>query len=129
MKVRFKNGTGILMERKENALRSFPFGWHVEAGSRSWSCGAFLTVNDNQQGRTGSKRYECRKDLQGRVLFRIDRGPGILIYRFFKLRNGCRKKMMIRIWTTQRSPQTRPWFRGFAQSKNTDQEDYLHEDD
>jgi hypothetical protein len=80
MKIRFKNGTRIQMERKENALRSFPFGCHVETGSRSWSCRAFLMVNDNQQGRTGSKRYEGQEDLHGSVLFRIDRGPGILIY-------------------------------------------------
>jgi hypothetical protein len=86
-------------------------------------------VNNNQQGRTGSKRYEGREDLQGRVLFQIDRGPGILIYRVFKLGNGCRKKMMIRIWTAQRSPRTHPWFRGFASSEDTDQEDYLHDDD
>jgi hypothetical protein len=49
-------------------------------------------ANDNQQGRTGLKRYEGREDIQGRVLFRIDRGPGILIYRVFKLRNGCMKR-------------------------------------
>jgi hypothetical protein len=54
---------------------------------------------------------------------------GSLIYRVFKLRNGCRKKMMIRIWTAQRSPRIRPWFRGFAPSEDTDQEDYLHDDD
>jgi hypothetical protein len=91
MKVRFKNGTEIQMEQKENALRPFPFGWHAEARSRSWSCGAFLTTNDNQQGRTGSKRYDGREDLRGRVLFQIGRGSGILIYRVFKLGNGCRK--------------------------------------
>jgi hypothetical protein len=129
MKVRFKNGTEIQMEQKENALRPFPFGWHAEARSRSWSCGAFLTTNDNQQGRTGSKRYEGREDLRGRVLFQIGRGPGILIYRVFKLRNGCRKKMMIGIWIAQRSPRTRPWFCRFAPSEDTDQEDYLHDDD
>jgi hypothetical protein len=64
MKVRFKNGTGIQMERKENALRPFLFEWHVEAGLRSWSYGGFLTANDNQQGRTRSKRYEGREDLR-----------------------------------------------------------------
>jgi hypothetical protein len=35
MKVRFKNGTGIQMERKENALRSFPIGWQAKARARS----------------------------------------------------------------------------------------------
>jgi hypothetical protein len=32
---------------------------------------------------------------------------------------------MIRIWTAQRSPRTRPRFRRFAQSEDTDQEDYF----
>jgi hypothetical protein len=56
------------------------------------------------------------------------REPGSLIYRVFKLGNGCRKKM-IRIWIAPRSPRTRPRFRGFAPSEDTDEEDYLHDDD
>jgi hypothetical protein len=52
-----------------------------------------------------------------------------LIYRVFKLGNGCRKKMIIKIWTAQRSPQTCPWFYGLAPSEDTDQEDHLHDDD
>jgi hypothetical protein len=35
--------------------------------------------------------------------------------------------MMIGIWTAQRSPQARPWFRGFAPVEGKDQEDYLHD--
>jgi hypothetical protein len=37
--------------------------------------------------------------------------------------------MMIRIGIAQRFSQTRPWFHGLAPSKDTDQEDYLHDDD
>jgi hypothetical protein len=59
----------------------------------------------------------------------ILREPGSLISRVFKLRNRCRKKMMIKIWAAQRCPQTRPWFRGFASSEDKDQENYLHDDD
>jgi hypothetical protein len=57
------------------------------------------------------------------------REPGSLIYQVFKLKNGCRKKMKVRIWTAHRSPQTRPWFRRFAQSEDTYQEDHFHDYD
>jgi hypothetical protein len=59
----------------------------------------------------------------------IDGGLGSLIYRVFKHGNGCRKKMMIRIWIAQRSPRTHLWFHRFAPSEDKDQEDYLHDDD
>jgi hypothetical protein len=39
------------------------------------------------------------------------------------------EKMMIRIWTAQRSTQTRPWFHGSVPSEDNDQEDYLRGDD
>jgi hypothetical protein len=39
------------------------------------------------------------------------------------------KKMMIKIWTAQRSPRARPWFHEFAPYEVTDQEDHLHDDD
>jgi hypothetical protein len=91
-KIQFRNRTKIIIWRKQFCLRSFLIGWQAKARVRSAGVAAFLTANDNQRGRTGSKRYEGREDLRGRVLFQIDRGPGILIYRVFKLRNGCRKK-------------------------------------
>jgi hypothetical protein len=31
--------------------------------------------------------------------------------------------------SSQGSPQTRPWFRGFTPTEDKDQEDYLHDDD
>jgi hypothetical protein len=39
------------------------------------------------------------------------------------------EKMLIEIGIAQRSSRTRPWFRGFAPFEDTDQEDYLHDDD
>jgi hypothetical protein len=39
------------------------------------------------------------------------------------------EKMIIGIGIAQRSSQTHPWFHGFAPYEDTDQEDYLHDDD
>jgi hypothetical protein len=130
MKVRFKNGTGIQMERKENALRSFPIGWQAKARVRS----AGVAGLPHGSATIGMEGLDRRGMKVGKIFFEEGcsselREPESLIYRVFKLGNGCRKKMMIRIWTTQSSPQTRPWFRRLAQSEDTDQEDYFHDDD
>jgi hypothetical protein len=118
------------MERKENALRSFPIGWQAKARARSagvvglphGSVTIVLEGLDRRGMNVGKIFFEegCSSEL---------REPGSLIYRVFKLGNGCKKKRMIGIWTAQRSPRTRPWFHRFAQSEDMDQEDYFHDDD
>jgi hypothetical protein len=130
MKVRCKNGIGIQMERKENTLRSFPIRWQAKARVRSTgvaglphdSATIIMEGLDRRGMNIGKIFFEegCSSEL---------RESGSLIYRVFKLRNGCRKKRMIGIWAAQRSPRTHPWFRRFAQSEDMDQEDYFHDDD
>jgi hypothetical protein len=102
----------------------------VKARARSAGVAGFphgrATISKEGLGRRGMKVRKiffeegCSSEL---------REPGSLIYRVFKLGNGCRKKMMIGIWIAWRSPRTRPWFRGSVPSEDNDQEDYLHDDD
>jgi hypothetical protein len=92
---RWRIGTGYLNQREEDQ----------DSGSEEcWSCGAFFMMNDHRWWRTRSEKHEGLEGLfQWRVLFGFDSGLGSLISRVFGLRFGCRKKILIRNWTAQRS--------------------------
>jgi hypothetical protein len=96
-KIRFDNRNKIIDWTKGECFAISPDRMACRTRSEEcWSCGAFLTADDNQQGRIGSKRYEGREDLlRWSMIFGTNQRLGSLVSHVLKLRSFHRLEVGI----------------------------------